>query len=401
MGSRKLLFFIIILAACLTQVAADIYAPSIPAIADAFNSPLSWVQWTMVSYIFGVALSQPFFGPLSEGIGRRVPIIIGLSLMLLGSVMAFMASSMALLIFARFLQGLGAGACAALWRSIIRDVLTGEQLAKMGSYFVIIITFIVPAAPALGGYFQSYFGWQASFVFIIAYAIVSLLAFIYGFKETSVHYHRDKLKLSFVKNTFSVLLKSPLFMGVTACTFLAYGCLFSSITVFPILLIHHLGMDPLYFGWLSFLGTAIAYSLSGFTNAKLVTRLGVVNMMRIGFIIMLIAGIAMLVVALCYRMTIWNVALPIFLFYYGSTFIWPNAFALAFTPFGHIAGYAGALYGAMQIGGGAVITGLTSFLPDHDQSALGVVIVGAALLAWLILESVQKNASHQPAAHTA
>lgn len=65
--------------------------------------------------------------------------------------------------------------------------------------------------------------------------------------------------------------------------------------------------------------------------------LGSVNMMRMGFSIMIFAGILMLVTSLFCKMQIWNVVLPIFIFYYGSTFIWPNAFSLAFTPFGHIA----------------------------------------------------------------
>ncbi|MBS0286265.1 MAG: multidrug effflux MFS transporter [Proteobacteria bacterium] len=388
MGPSKLLFFIIILAACLTQIAADIYTPSIPAIADHFDSTFQWVQWTMASYVFGVAVSQLFYGPLSEGIGRKKPIIIGLGIMLLGSLLAWMSTNVIFLIIARLIQGIGAGACAALWRSIIRDVLSGAQLAKYGSYFAIVITFVVPAAPTLGGYFQEYFGWQASFVFMIFYTLIALVTFVYGFSETSVHHHPDKINYTFAKDTFATLIKSPLFMGVTVCTFLSYGSLFASITIAPILLIHHLEMNTVAFGWLMFMGTALAYSLSGFTNGKLVTRFGIVNMMRLGLFIMLIAGILMLMVSTFFELSVLSVVLPIFLFYYGSTFIWPNAFALAFSPFGHIAGYAGALYGAMQIGGGAVITGLVSLLPESNQITLAMTILCTTSLAWIVLEKI-------------
>ncbi len=75
MASRKFLFFIIIMTACLTQVAADVYTPSIPAIADFFATKIYLVEWTMVSFIFGTAISQLFFGPLSEGIGSKTPIM--------------------------------------------------------------------------------------------------------------------------------------------------------------------------------------------------------------------------------------------------------------------------------------------------------------------------------------
>lgn len=68
--------------------------------------------------------------------------------------------------------------------------------------------------------------------------------------------------------------------------------------------------------------------------------------------------------------------------------IWPNAYATAFTPFGKIAGYAGALYGFMQVGGGAVIGGIISHLPAANQIPLALVMLIASLLAWLVYEVV-------------
>ncbi|MBX3708921.1 MAG: multidrug effflux MFS transporter [Gammaproteobacteria bacterium] len=350
MNPNNLLFLVIILAVCLTQVAADIYAPSLPAIADSLSAPIHLVQWSMAIYMLGVALSQLIYGPLSEGIGRKGPILIGLGIMIIGSGMCLLANNIDLLIAGRFVQGCGAGACAALWRSIFRDVFSGEELAKYGSYLVVFVMFIVPAAPALGGYLQEYFGWRASFVFMCFYTVIALLSILYGFKETSTHHHPERLKLSYVTSTFYQLLKSPIFMGVTLCTFLSYGAFFSWFTAGPVLLIDRAGLTPVEFGWITLLGGGSAYALAGWLNGKWVTRLGMSNMMRIGFSIMFVSGIMMLLGKLIFGVTATVIVAPILLFYFGSTFIWPNAFAIAFTPFGKIAGYAGALYGFMQTG---------------------------------------------------
>ena len=178
MNSNKLLFFVIILAACLTQFAADIYAPSLPAIATNLNTSLDLTQWSMAIYMWGVALTLLIYGPLSDGVGRKGPIVVGLSIMIIGSIICMLAPNIEFLIIGRFIQGCGAGACAGLWRSVFRDVFTGEQLAKYGSYFTIFVMFIVPAAPALGGYLQQLFGWRASFVFMSFYAVFALLSII-------------------------------------------------------------------------------------------------------------------------------------------------------------------------------------------------------------------------------
>lgn len=388
MSSNKLLLFVIILAACLTQFAADIYAPSLPAIATSFNTSIDLSQWSMAIYMLGVALTLLVYGPISDGVGRKGPMITGLCIMIVGSFICLFAPNIHVLIAGRFIQGCGAGACAGLWRSVFRDVFTGEQLAKYGSYFTVFVMFIVPAAPALGGYLQQYFGWRANFVFMSLYSVFALFSIIFVFQETSTYHHKEKLKLSYVRDTFRQLIVSRIFMGVTLCTFLSYGAFFAWLTAGPVLLIHVVGISPVAFGLITFFGGGFAYALAGWINGRVVTRFGMTNMMRFGWSIMIVSGLLMLVGYWMFGINVWVIAIPAILFYFGSTFIWPNAFAMAFTPFGKIAGYAGALYGFMQIGGGAVMGALIAYLPSNNQIPLGLVMLLASILAWFCYEMV-------------
>src|SRR3989338_6223909 len=170
MKSNALLFFVIVLAVCLTQLASDIYAPSLPGIASYFHTNVDLAQWSMAIYMLGVALSQLVYGPLSEGVGRKKPLLTGLIIMIVGTLICLFSPSIKVLILGRLIQGCGAGACAALWRSIFRDLFTGEELSKYGSYLVVFIMFIIPAAPLLGGYLEEFYSWRACFAFMTLYS---------------------------------------------------------------------------------------------------------------------------------------------------------------------------------------------------------------------------------------
>jgi len=89
---------------------------------------------------------------------------------------------------------------------------------------------------------------------------------------------------------------------------------------------------------------------------------------------------------------IFAIVVPLVLFFFGITFIWPSIFAGAFEPFGKVAGYAGALYSFMQIGGGAVVGAIVAHIPDTDQVPLALVFVTCTALAWLVFERVVNKA---------
>ncbi|MGI4851069.1 MAG: multidrug effflux MFS transporter [Janthinobacterium lividum] len=290
---RSTFFLVLLLAVCLAQMAADIYAPSLPAIALSFDTTISHVQWSMSIYMLGVAVSQLIYGPLSEGVGRKPPIVSGLIIMVIGSVICMTSSTIDTLIVGRLIQGLGAGACTCLWRSIFRDVFTGEDLARSSSYLNIFIIFIIPSAPLLGGYLQVLFNWRANFVFMTGYTLVALAGMIFIFKETNQTYHVSKLKTDYIVKNYALLLKNRFFMGLSLSTFLTYGAFFSWFVIGPVLLIEKIGISPSTFGWLSFCGGAVACALAGYINGQLVKYLGMTFMMRVGWSIMILSGMLM------------------------------------------------------------------------------------------------------------
>ena len=161
----------------------DLYTPSLPAIANALNVKVNAAQLTLSVFIFAVAISQFIYGILSDALGRKIILLAGILISLVGCILCMMANSIEALLIGRFIQGFGARACTSQWRAIFRDVYQGEMLAKMGAYLGNFLVFTVVAAPFLGGYLQNFFCWEANFFLTLCTLILLLMVFFFrGFK---------------------------------------------------------------------------------------------------------------------------------------------------------------------------------------------------------------------------
>lgn len=391
MSPKTLIFSIVILLACLPQIATDIYTPSLPAIAQAFGINIDVVQWSIAVYVFGAAGSQLIYGPLSEGIGRRTPLLIGLIIFLVGSIICVLSPNIELLITGRFIQGLGAGACAALWRSIFRDTFHGPELSKYASYSTLIVMFILPSAPVLGGYLQHTLGFRSAFVFLTLYCVATLI-FLPYLQETNKHHHKNRLKKAFILATFKDTLSHPIFMGYASCALITFTAFFAWVAVGPVLLITHLGVTPVAFGWMSCLIVGCGMGISSVLNSIFVKHFGVATMLRLGWGLSIFSGVLLIMCYILWNMTVITIILPVFIFYTGVFFIWPNIFSAAFEHMGSVAGYAGAIYGCMQMIGGALITAIIAYLPDATPLPLGIIYIVGCGSAWLWFELKVKPA---------
>lgn len=385
--------FILTLIACLTGFISDIYVPSFLTMAKDLKASLSGIQQSMSIFMLSLALSQFAYGPLSEVLGRRLTLLTGLSIMLGGSILCMLAESLPGLMLGRFIQGAGAGACACLWRSIFRDIFTGPQIAKYGGYLGIAMVYIVAAAPFLGGYLEVSTGWRASFMASMAYGGIAS-ALVYGaLPETNQHRSLERLNLRFFSNAYGQLLKSSVFMGYCLCVFFTYGAFFSWFVVGPVLYTHYFGQPIEQFGFINFSLGGTAMALGGLFNSRWVGKLGQDKILRLGWYLMILAGISILTLdlLLCRSLTLFLTFIFIFLF--GVTLIWPNAFSRAFAPFGAIAGYAGSLYSCMQLGGGAIIGWISAFIPDDRPYALALVFILSGLSAYLLFQTMKQTPS--------
>jgi MFS transporter, DHA1 family, multidrug resistance protein len=155
----------------LGPLSMDMYLPSLPAIGEALHASTAQVQLTISSYLLGFAVGQILYGPISDRFGRRPVILAALILYGIGSVFCAVTQSIETLTAVRFVQALGGAGAIVLARAVVRDlysgVRAGRELSLMGS----ITAFAPIVAPAIGGVLQIAFGWRASFVLLVIFAL--------------------------------------------------------------------------------------------------------------------------------------------------------------------------------------------------------------------------------------
>src|SRR3990167_8473181 len=134
MARNNIIFLIMVMVSSLGQIMSDVYLPSLPAIGIGLHAGSQAAQFSLSIYMFGFAISILVYGPLSDGIGRRKPLLVGLCLCLIGSIVCFSAQSIQIMIIGRLVQGLGAGATLSISQPILRDLFDGKTLAKYSSY---------------------------------------------------------------------------------------------------------------------------------------------------------------------------------------------------------------------------------------------------------------------------
>ncbi len=368
------LVFVVLLLMVLMQTTTDQYVPSLPAIAKVFNSSEAAIQMTLSLFMLGLGISHVFYGPLSDKIGRKPPLMFGIGLSILGSLCCFLATSVWMLILGRFLQGFGIGCCSSVGRSLVRDLFTGKTLAKIGSYVGIVSVFIMVASPTLGGYIQEHFGWRANFLFLLCFGLVIWVLAFCALPETNKNLNPDATKLRVMRANFFILLRSKVFLGYTLCSCFACAGIVSYLIIAPFFFQDVLGYTPIEFGQLTvFIAAGICFS--GIINSQLVMRKGISYMVFVGVLLMMLGGACMLGLALYGITTMWSIILPVAIFCMGAGFTFINAFAGAFHPFPQMAGTAGALYSSLQDLTAALTSGIIAAVQGYGQWSLAIILL--------------------------
>lgn len=371
MKNKTILYILALLTASLAQVMADLYLPILPAMEQALHTTPHAVQFSIAAYIWGYAISQLFYGPLSDAYGRKPILLLGLTIAVIGSWICFATDHMSWLIAGRCLQGAGAGAGLAVSRALLRDIYQGHELLVAMSYFAIANVAIMTSAPVVGALLQLWFDWHANFSFLLIYAISIWLLVFLLLPETNQHRDREKIKPSYISNALIYLCKHPVYFYHVLCCFCAYAAILVWITMSSMLLIKHRHMLPLHYSFIM-LGIGAISAVVSWVNPRMIKRYSPKNIVVFGSMIMVIA--AVFLAAMNNYQSIWCVILPIYLFLIGTSFVFPNAIGGALSPCAKIAGMAAALLGFLQIGGGAIASSIVSYYAMHSALAMGIFI---------------------------
>ncbi|WP_242453774.1 multidrug effflux MFS transporter [Mycolicibacterium sp. P9-64] len=361
----------------------DMYLPALPRIADELSVSSSVAQLTLTGTLAGLALGQLIVGPLSDSLGRRRPLMAGIVLHMLASLLCLVSPNIVMLGAARSLQGVGAAAAMVVAIAIVGDLFTDTAAATVMSRLMLVLGVAPVVAPSLGAAVLLKASWHWVFAVLVVLAGLLLLLAALALPETLPKSHRRPLKVKGILTTYGSLFRDKRFVVLVVVAALGMSGLFAYIAGASFVLQGRYGLDQQEFalvfgaGAVALIGTTQlnVVLLRRFTPATIVvwalTASALLGATFVGLAAAGVGGLAAFVV-------------PVWAILAAMGLVIPNAPALALSRHQEAAGTAAALLGAGQFGLGAAVAPLVGVL-GNDELALAVVMTAGVVVALLAL----------------
>jgi len=387
-NSHLLLMLIMLIA--VGQMAQTIYIPAIADMARELQVREGAVQSVMAAYLMTYGVSQLVYGPISDRVGRRPVILVGMSIFMLATLIALRTSSLPILIAASALQGMGTGVAGVMARTMPRDLFEGSALRHANSLLNMGILVSPLLAPLIGGVLDTFWGWRACFAFLLALCVMVTFSMARWMPETRpAQAPRTRLIASYKTlfgnaafNCFLLMLIGGL-AGIAvfeACAGVLMGAV--------------LGLNSMVVSVLFILPIPAAFFGAWYAGRQ---NKRFASLMWQSVMSCLLAGVLMWLPGWFGIMNIWTLLLPATLFFFGAGMLFPLATTGAMEPFPFLAGTAGALVGGLQNVGSGLLAWFSALLPQTGQGSLGMLMSamsGLILLCWLPLAHREQQQSH-------
>ncbi len=380
--------------------AIDMYLPALPSIGQNLGAGIDAVQASLMVFFIALAVGQLLYGPVSDMVGRKAPLYFGLGLFSLASVGCALATDVETLIVFRFIQGLGACACFAIPRAIVRDLHTGVDAARLMSLLMLVFSVAPIVAPMAGSFVNEWVGWRGIFWSVAGLALVGIGMTATVLTETRPPHKRVNSGLRNALSAYGMLLRDGRFLALAWVGAFGVASFHAYLAGSSFALIDHYGLTPQQYSMafsvnaLSFIGAA---QLTGRLGARHGLR-KVVRFAATGY------AAAMTLLLGCYLLGIDRLEVLVALLFVGYGFLGlviPSTSVLALDRHGAHAGTASALIGTFQFVFGAIVIAVSGLFTDGTAMPMVASIATCSLLAvtlaWLTLGGARQPESRQPA----
>jgi DHA1 family bicyclomycin/chloramphenicol resistance-like MFS transporter len=361
----------------------DMYLPGFPKMAVDLHVSTKDVGLSLTSFFIGISVGQLIYGPLIDRYGRKILIMIGLSLYVAASIGCAFAPSLNWLIFLRLIQALGGCVGMVASRAIVRDVFPVADTARVFSVLMLVMGVAPIIAPTVGGWVVATWGWRMIFFILAGMSLVMLFFVWFRLPESKGPDKTISLRLQEIIAGYIEVLGNKYFLTYTFAGSLAMAAMFAYISGSPFVFMKLYDFTESQYGWV-FGANACGLILGSQFNRLALRRW---NPSQIAGLTSLIQGLACSLLFIGSILPILPVEGVLVLLFTCMTclgFTGPNTTALALQSFTHNAGSASALMGALQMITGAVVSAFVSYF--HNETILPMVSLMAvcALGGWLM-----------------
>lgn len=382
-SNKGFLALLVLLILPISGLSIDIYVPSLPAVSRFFSADKALVQLTVTAYMLGLGLMQLFAGAISDSYGRRKPFLIALFLFIVATFCIPATHNIYQLLILRFIQGVTIAVAVVPLRSIISDLFEGKEFYKMVSYMTMAWSIGPIIAPAIGGYLQTYFGWQASFYFLVIYCSICLILNAIYLPETSIYRHSFHPRKIFKRS--KNILSHKLFLSGLMINVMLYSLVILFTIVGPFLIQNVMHYSALQFGKIALL-IGFAWFLGSMIN-RLFLHTKLETKRQVCLWAMLLLTLCVLIIECFMPITIYLVVIPVFILCLLGGITFPNHFARGMLLFPESTASANALFGGFLF----LLTGITSALGAFLKASMLmpltitylILIIGCLLIHYL------------------
>ena len=364
----------------------DMYLPALPRIADEWSVSSSVVQLTLTGTLAGLALGQLIVGPLSDSLGRRRPLMAGIVLHMLASVLCVLAPDITVLGVARSLQGMGAAATMVVAIAVVGDLFADSVAATVLSRLMLVLGVAPVVAPSLGAAVLLHASWHWVFAALVVLAGALLLLAALALPETLPVAHRRPLRVRSIAATYVDLLRDVRFVILVLVAALGMSGLFAYIAGASFVLQGRYGLDQQAFA-LVFGAGAIALIGATQFNVVLLRRFSPQVIVVWALVAASLFGTVFVGLTVVQLGGLFGFVLPVWAILAAMGLVIPNAPAVALSRHPDAAGTAAALLGAAQFGLGAAVAPLVGVL-GNDEFALAVVMTVGMVVALFALLAI-------------
>jgi MFS transporter, DHA1 family, multidrug resistance protein len=364
----------------------DMYLPALPKIADDLSVSSSVAQLTLTGTLAGLALGQLIVGPLSDSLGRRRPLMAGIVLHILASVLCLFAPNIVVLGVARALQGMGAAAAMVVAIAVVGDLFAESVAATVLSRLMLVLGVAPVVAPSLGAAVLLAASWHWVFAVLVVLAGGLLLVAALALPETLPASHRRPLKVRSIAATYVEVLRDVRFDILVLVGALGMSGLFAYIAGASFVLQGHYGLNQQAFA-LVFGAGAVALIAATQVNVVLLRRFGPQTIALWALVAASLGGVVFVGLSFAHVGGLAGFVVPIWAILAAMGLVIPNAPAVALARHPDAAGTAAALLGAAQFGLGAAVAPLVGVL-GNNEVALALVMTAGIVIALLALLAV-------------
>ena len=351
----------------------DMYLPSFPGIASDLDTTATLVQTSLTACLLGLAIGQLIFGPLSDSLGRKRPLLVALPLFAGASLLCALAPNITVLIGARFLQGFTASAGVVISRAVVRDVFSGRALTKFYALLMVINAVAPMVAPMAGGAILSFEGtsWKSIFIFLSLIGLIIFAIIAWKLQETLLSEHRIPSSIGVTIKTMGSLLKDRSFIGYALVVGFVHGGSFAYVSGTPFIYQDIYGVSPQVF--------SILFGINGLaiiTGSFLIGRLGDLihekSLLQIAVTINLIATFLLLIMTVI-QGPLASLVILIFIYMITIGMTITSTITLGMEKQGHRAWSASAVLGMLPLLMGSI------FSPLAGINGVSTIPMGAIL----------------------